>query len=114
MELGLAAGEQQDLESALLRLGYRGAIDLHLSLIGRGVLDFDLSLAAELDAVMEDSAVIQTACPEARTWVVNLKELDRAAGSIFDCSLDVIGVASRQSRRNGYGTQKRPDPKQDA
>ena len=54
MKLSLAAGQQHDLQAALLSLGKSGSVDLHLPPTAGRVLHLQRPAATNLNAVVKD------------------------------------------------------------
>ena len=105
VEFGLGAGEQNDIELALLALDKGGTGDLDLAAVGGDVFDFERAAAADLEAVVEDCAGCKLIDSEAGTGVIDFKKLDGRAGAVFDGRVDVVGVAG--CKEDGWSRRDR-------
>ena len=100
-KLSFAAGDQDDLQRPFLALGNGWAVDLHRVVVRGCVLHLERTIAAQLDAVMEDRASVQLVGSEAGAGVVDFEQLNWLSGAIFDGGVHVVGVAA------GSGQQER-------
>ena len=66
-----------------------------------GVLDGERAAAANLKAIVKYGSGIEPIVAKTGAGVVNLKELDWSAGSVFDGGIDVVGVASGDKQAGG-------------
>src|SRR5208283_4375818 len=93
MKLGFASWEQHNLEPALLRLGERRPIDLRGTAVADRVLHLDRTASAQLDAIAEDGVRGQAVGSKAGAGIVDLEQLNRCSGAVFNRGFDLIGVA---------------------
>jgi len=101
MKLGFAAGEQDDLQRALLTFCYCGAVDLHLVAFRGCVLNFERAAAAQLNAVVEDRACVELVGSEAGAGIVDFEQLNGRSGAVFDGGVHVVGVAAGSNGQAG-------------
>ena len=99
MELGLVAGQKDDLQLALLALIERGTADFCLLSAGIGVLKRERPAAAHLKAIVEDGSGVEMIDAKAGARVVDFKNLDGAAGFVLDGGVDVKGVAGGEGQK---------------
>ena len=77
----------------LLVLNKFGASCLDLMAILCGVIDFDWTAAADLEAIVEKGSRSEAIDAKARAGIVDLEQLDFCAGVILDGCVDVVRVA---------------------
>ena len=94
MKIDLTSGQQHNLELALLPLGEHRPFNLCGMAVAGCVLHLDRTAASQLDAVVEDGARGQAVGSKAGAGVIDLEELKRCSGAVFDRGFHVIGVAA--------------------
>ena len=94
MKIDLTSGQQHNLELALLPLGEHRPFNLCGMAVAGCVLHLDRTAASQLDAVVEDGARGQAVGSKAGTRVIDLEQLNRCAGAVFDRGIHVIRVAT--------------------
>ena len=72
-----------------------GPVELRLVALSPAcVLHFERAAALQLNAIVEDGSGRQRVRSKAGAGIVDFKELNRRASAVFDCRVDVIGVAA--------------------
>ena len=105
LEIGLACGQEDDGQRALLEFGQIGAVDLWLTAIRRGVLQPEPSGSLDLNAVVQSRPRGQGVLSEACAWIVDFQQADGRPSPVFHRHFDVGGVASREECKDyKYGT----------
>ena len=103
LEIGLACGQEDDGQRALLEFGQIGAVDLWLTPIRRGVLQPEPSGALDLNAVVQSRPLGQGVLSEACAWIVDFQQADGRPSPVFHRHFDVGGVASgKQGKKYKY------------
>src|SRR5450631_2606458 len=65
-----------------------------------GVLHLEPACTLYLDAIVEVSSVSKSIGSKAGAGIVDLEELNRSPGPVFDCSLHVMGTASGREHQS--------------
>ena len=90
MKLRLAAGQQHNLDPALLPLEQHWPFHLRLPPIASGVLHLQRARALDLESIVEVNSGCQAVGPKAGARIVDLEKLNCCAGPVLDRGLDVI------------------------
>lgn len=100
-KVSFAAGQEEDLQGALLFFNQLGTLDLGLVAVWRGVLDLELAVALDRDPVVEGGPGSEGIDAEAGVGVIDLEETDGGAGPILDGDVDVRGAAGGEPEDEG-------------
>lgn len=101
MELGLAGGQQNNLEDPFLSLDEGWTLDLGLAAVAGGVLHLELPAALDLNPVVEGGAGSHGVGSKAGIGVIDLEQAEGGAGLILHGDVDVGGVAGGQAYEHG-------------